>query len=157
MKILFVCLGNICRSPLAEGIFNKLVKDAGLGNKVTADSCGTSDYHIGDSPDDRTIANAESHNIFLDHIGRQLTRQDFKDFDIILAMDRSVFDDVVKIAPSGAATAKVRMMREFDSDPGNREVPDPYYGGERLFEEVFVTISRSCEGLLEYVQEEMTA
>jgi len=157
MKILFVCLGNICRSPLAEGIFNKLVKEAGLENQVSSDSCGTSDYNIGDLPDDRTIENAESHNITIDHLGRQLSKKDFSDFDLILAMDRSVFDDVVKIAPSGAATAKVRMMREFDNDPGNREVPDPYYGGQRLFEEVYFTLARSCEGLLEYVQEEISA
>jgi protein-tyrosine phosphatase len=157
MKILFVCLGNICRSPLAEGIFKKLLKEAGLEGKVTADSCATSNYHIGDPPDDRTIENAESHGITLDHVGRQLTRQDFYTFDLILTMDRSIYDDTIRLAPSGEVTKKVRMMRDFDNDPGNREVPDPYYGGQRLFEEVYMILARSCEGVLEYVQEEMEA
>lgn len=154
MKILFVCLGNICRSPLAEGIFKKLVIEAGLEGKVSADSCATSDYHIGDPPDDRTIENAQSHCINIDHVGRQLTRQDFYTFDLILTMDRSIYDDTIRIAPSGEATKKVRMLRDFDNDPGNREVPDPYYGGQRLFEEVYVMLARSCEGLIDNIKEQ---
>jgi protein-tyrosine phosphatase len=142
IRVLFVCLGNICRSPLAEAIFKNKVKEKGLDEYIEADSCGTSNYHIGGSPDPRTLANASSNGIIIEHCGRQLDKTDLEDFDFILAMDSSNYHNILKLSNSHELSAKVRMMREFDP-LGNGDVPDPYHGGEKGFQEVFDILNRS--------------
>ncbi len=153
-KILFVCLGNICRSPLAEAIFNKQIQTRGLSEKYSADSCGTSDFHIGERPDARTIRNARHHEIELEHLGRQLVVQDFSQFDLILTMDRANHQHTLDLsAKAQHKSAEIRMVRSFDPESfGAHDVPDPWYGNEEGFEEVFQILWRSCDALINHLE-----
>lgn len=152
-KVLFVCLGNICRSPLAEGIFRDKVKEAGLTDKFEIDSCGTSAYHIGDQPDPRTRANAIENGVTLNHQARQFVQEDFHDFDYILPMDSSNLGNVNRLEPANTK-AKVILMRDFDPQGKGEDVPDPYYGGARGFQNVFDILDRSTASLLEAIRSE---
>src|SRR5688572_1173541 len=136
VKVLFVCLGNICRSPLAEAIFKHKVKEKGLEKVIDADSCGTANYHIGDSPDPRTIENARRNHVVIEHCGRQLCEEDLATFDFILAMDASNYKNILALPGSKQFSHKIKMMRDFDPQ-GKGDVPDPYYGGEKGFQDVF--------------------
>ncbi|MEP2670403.1 MAG: low molecular weight protein-tyrosine-phosphatase [Cyclobacteriaceae bacterium] len=151
MKILFVCLGNICRSPLAEGIMKHKLKSLELGVKVVVDSCGTSNYHIGDLPDSRTRRSAEKNGVVLNHRGRQLSNEDLDQFDFILAMDRSNYNNILRLTNNPSVKTKVMLMREFDPEEG-AEVPDPYYGGEDGFQEVFDILDRSIDEFIRHLQ-----
>lgn len=140
-KVLMVCLGNICRSPLAEGILQAKASDIAL----YVDSAGTASYHIGNAPDPRSIAVARKHNI---DISRQRCRQfrveDFEDFDRIFAMDFSNYDHIVRMAPDDRARQKVALLLDILDEPLS-EVPDPYFGGPDGFDHVFELIDRACE------------
>ncbi|HEX6889492.1 MAG TPA: low molecular weight protein-tyrosine-phosphatase [Chryseolinea sp.] len=148
-KVLFVCLGNICRSPLAEAIFKHKVKQKNLEHFFDIDSCGTSNYHIGDIPDTRTFAIAKKHGVEIDHIVRQLTSQDLVEYDYILAMDKNNHENILRLCHSDDHKGKVFLMREFDDLGKGEEVPDPYWGKEREFQEVFDILDRSIEKFLE--------
>ena len=148
VKVLFVCLGNICRSPLAEGIFRFKVNEKGLKDQFKIDSCGTSDYHIGEKPDERSVANAKKNGVDYMHRGRQLKKSDFYDFHYILPMDDLNLRDIEKLKPQDA-TAKVMKMRALDDGYQNGDVPDPYYGGENGFQLVFDILNHSTDKLLE--------
>lgn len=149
-KVLFVCLGNICRSPLAEGIFSQKVEEAGLTDQFEIDSCGTSAFHIGDQPDPRTSANALENGVVLNHQARQFVEEDFSDFDYILPMDASNLRNVRALEPPHH-TAKVSMMRDYDPEGRGLDVPDPYYGGSRGFQNVFDILERSTDELLNHI------
>lgn len=151
MKVLFVCLGNICRSPLAEGIMKSKIESAGFADVLTVDSCGTSNYHIGDKPDARTRTNARMNGVELSHLGRQLTIEDLEEFDYILAMDRSNYHNILKLSSAEKYSFKIKLMREFDPEPGD-EVPDPYYGGEQGFQDVFDILDRSVDGFIMHLK-----
>lgn len=145
-KVLFVCLGNICRSPLAEAIFRHKVKARGLDHLYMIDSCATSNYEIGNRPDPRTLRNAEKNGVIIDHIARQLCSDDFENFDEIIVMDRNNFRNTTRLA--GIHHSKVKLMLSYDPDCGDDEVPDPYYGEEKDFQIVFELLDRSIEAYL---------
>ena len=150
VKVLFICLGNICRSPLAEGIFNNKVKQLGLEGKFTSDSCGTSDYHIGELPDERTLACAQNHDIPISHRARQLNRVDIREFDYLIAMDMSNKRNIQNVMTRhNIKHEQLFLLREFHPDPDHLEVPDPYYGGEEGFEQVYKIIDESLDHFLE--------
>ncbi|OEK05423.1 low molecular weight protein-tyrosine-phosphatase [Roseivirga misakiensis] len=151
VKVLFVCLGNICRSPLAEGIFRQRIKERGMGDRFEVDSCGTAAYHIGKSPDERSVANAIKNGVNYEHAARQLKESDFLNFDYIIPMDSSNHSNTLRLEPKNAR-AKVIKMREFDDLNKGDDVPDPYYGGENGFQEVFEILDRSVDNLLSHLE-----
>ena len=152
-KLLFVCLGNICRSPSAENIMNHLIQEADLSAKITCDSAGTSAYHIGADPDERMSAAATKRGLNLVGKARKLTPKDLQRFDLILAMDRENYQDILYLDREGKYEDKVRLMCEFATQKGDKEVPDPYYGGQDGFDYVIELLYDSCAGLLDYVVE----
>ncbi len=151
-KLLFVCLGNICRSPAAENIMNHLVKQASLSEQIICDSAGTASYHIGNPPDERMAAAAKALDIKLDGQARQFKKSDFDKFDLILAMDRENYQNILSLDPTGQYRDKVRLMCDFCSRHTATEVPDPYYGGLEGFNHVIDLLLDACSGLLEYVK-----
>jgi protein-tyrosine phosphatase len=144
-------MGNICRSPTAEGVFRRLVHDEGLDGQIEIDSAGTGGWHVGDPPDARATEAARRRGIELDGAARQFDRGDFRDFDLILAMDEDNRAELLRQAPDDDARAKVRLFREFDpaSNGGDLDVPDPYYGGEQGFEYVLDLVEAAARGLLD--------
>ena len=149
MRLLFVCMGNICRSPTAEGVMRHLLAGAGMQDLVSVDSAGTGDWHAGEPPDRRAAAAARARGIPLTGAARQVRAEDFSAFDLILAADRANLADLRLLAPPGTEH-KLRMLREFDprADPDDLDVPDPYYGGERGFDDVLDLVEAACRGLL---------
>ncbi len=151
MRILFVCLGNICRSPTAEAVMARLVAQAGRTDEIALDSAGTGPWHVGRPPDPRAVAAAAERGYTLGGKGRQVRERDFEDFDLILAMDRFNGSELRGMAPGKAAAAKVRLLREFDPAAAGAvdlDVPDPYSGGTRGFAEAIDLIEAACRGLL---------
>ena len=155
-KLLFVCLGNICRSPGAENIMNHLLEERGLTRYISCDSAGTSNYHIGDPPDRRMSITLKNRGLPHQGEARQFTPIDFWDFDLILAMDRSNLRDILALDPSGDHHEKVKLFCEFARHHSLQEVPDPYYGGPDGFEKVADLLHDACEGLLEYLNQQGT-
>jgi protein-tyrosine phosphatase len=161
-RVLFVCLGNICRSPTAEGVMRRLVADAGLQESIELDSAGTGGWHVGSPPDERASAAARGRGVALEGSARQVREEDFLDFDLLLAMDAENMRELRARALGERERAKVRLLREFDpashldgarSDPrGELDVPDPYYGAPGGFEEVFDLVRAACEGLLAQIR-----
>lgn len=136
---------------MAKGIFDKKLEEKGLFEKVIIDSCGTSDFHEGEDADPRTLQTLDSNNVPLDHQARQLRAEDFSRFDYIIAMDEKNFDDILLRKPEDS-DAKVLLMREFDNDPEDLNVPDPYWSGEDGFNLVFDTLSEASENFLKFLQ-----
>ncbi|WP_114748266.1 low molecular weight protein-tyrosine-phosphatase [Pleomorphovibrio marinus] len=155
IKVLFICLGNICRSPLAAAIFTQKLHERNYTHQVSCDSCGTSDYHIGELPDERTIACAKRHSIQLHHRGRQLNRSDFKDFDLFIAMDQSNVDNINMAGEIFKMTPKcLFLIRHFQKNADSQDVPDPYYGGEEGFEKVYEILNESIDGLISMMEKD---
>lgn len=148
VSVLFVCLGNICRSPLAEGVFRHLVDEHGMADRFEIDSAGTGDWHAGEPPDERTVRVASEHGILVEGNARQVQAQDLDHFDIVLAMDRDNLRDLERLGADSNPHARIQLLRDFDADAKGRDVPDPYYEGTSGFEEVYHMVRRACEGLL---------
>ncbi len=152
VKVLFVCMGNICRSPTAEGVFRKVVEAAGMADEVHIESAGTHAYHVGSEPDRRAQAAAEKRGFMLSNIrARRVGDEDFEAFDLILAMDRENVVELRERAPHQHRN-KVRLFLEFAEIPRTTEVPDPYYGGESGFELVLDLVEQAAERLLERIR-----
>ena len=150
-KLLFVCLGNICRSPSAENIMNHLIEEAGLEDKIVCDSAGTSSYHIGAPPDRRMSAAANKYGLELKGKARKLRPLDLEQFDLILAMDRENYQDILYLDREGKYEDKVSLMCDFAQHHTDKEVPDPYYGGQDGFDYVIDLLLDACGGVLDYV------
>lgn len=152
-KLLFVCLGNICRSPTAENIMNHLIEQAALADSISCDSAGTASYHVGNPPDRRMSAAARS-KLGMELVGaaRHFQPSDLMDFDLILAMDKANYQDILALDPTGKYRDKVRLMCEYCSKYATEEVPDPYYGGTEGFNYVIDLLLDACTGLLASVK-----
>lgn len=156
-RVLFVCLGNICRSPTAEAVFRKQVEDAGLSDFIQVDSAGTGDWHVGSGPDRRAIQKAALRGYDLASLrARQVDARDFQRFDYVLAMDRSNLSNLKSLRAEGRG-AEPRLFLEFASAFDALEVPDPYYGGDEGFEEVLDLIEDASRGLLHDIQKRSRA
>jgi protein-tyrosine phosphatase len=152
VRILFVCMGNICRSPTAEGVMRALLREEGLETTVELDSAGTGGWHAGEPPDARATEAARRRGVVLEGAARQVAPADFDDFDLLVAMDRENLRELLAIAPSEEGAEKVRLLREFDpasAGAPDLDVPDPYYGGAQGFETVLDQVEAACRGLLD--------
>jgi protein-tyrosine phosphatase len=152
LKVLFVCTGNICRSPSAEGVFRAMVEREGLGHRITADSCGTHDYHVGDAPDPRAIDHARRRGYDISGLrARMLDRDDFERFDLLLALDHG-HERILKRQAPPATKDKVRLFMSYVPELRLTDVPDPYYKGPDAFDHALDLIEHACGRLLEDVR-----
>jgi protein-tyrosine phosphatase len=153
VRLLFVCLGNICRSPTAEGVMRALVAEAGLQESIQIDSAGTGSWHVGGAPDERATDAARARGLVLEGAARQVGPADLEHFDLVLAMDLENASELRTLAQDEEQRAKVRLLREFDPQSGAQlDVPDPYYGGAGGFDEVLDLVQAACAGLLEEIR-----
>jgi len=153
ISVLFVCMGNICRSPTAEAVFRHYVERAGLAERIVIDSAGTHDYHIGAPPDSRTQRAAQQRGFAMaDLRGRQVAAADFSRFDYVLAMDSANLAILSRLMPRDSKT-KAQLFLEYAHHHKEREVPDPYYGGEDGFERVLDMVEDAAAGLLQHIRE----
>ncbi|MCF6322237.1 MAG: low molecular weight phosphotyrosine protein phosphatase [Rhizobiaceae bacterium] len=149
-SILFICLGNICRSPLAEGVLRHEAEKRGMANQLTIDSAGTSNWHIGSAPDERTIENAAMHDVDISNqVCRQLVAADFFDFDLILAMDNANISNI-RAANHENGSAQISLFTAW-AGMGDQEIPDPYYGGQQGFEIAYKMIEQAAAGTLDRI------
>jgi protein-tyrosine phosphatase len=155
MRVLFVCLGNICRSPTAESVFRAKVIERGLLGEVEVDSAGTGGWHAGNAPDRRAVAEGERRGVSMSGRARQVSASDLRDFDLIIAMDESNRRDLLALATDEAIRERIQLLRDWDPEAAghDRAVPDPYYGGEREFAEMFDIVERACEGLIADIEQ----
>lgn len=152
VRVLFVCMGNICRSPMAEGVFRHHVREAGLDGLIAIDSAGTHDYHVGEPPDPRAQQAAGRRGYDLAMLrGRQVSRADFLEFDYLLAMDAANLRALERLCPPQHGH-KLKLFMEFGANVAPREVPDPYYGGEQGFERVLDMVEEASHGLLAHLR-----
>jgi protein-tyrosine phosphatase len=152
VKILMVCLGNICRSPVAEGIMRDKAEKYGLD--IFVDSAGTSNYHVGEHPDKRAIANSKKNNVDISNLrARQFQQSDYDKFDLIFVMDSSNYSDVVSLARNKNDVRKVEMILNKVYPKANISVPDPYFGGEQGFDNVFILLNNACEAIAESIKQ----
>jgi protein-tyrosine phosphatase len=155
MKILMVCLGNICRSPMAEGILRKKAEIGKLN--LTVDSAGTGDWHVGEHPDKRAVQTSHKFGVDISKlIARQFSETDFDDFDRIYVMDRSNFYAVIDLARTEEDKLKVELLLNADEPDSNREVPDPYYGAGDGFEKVFKMMDKACDAIIEEIKKSVS-
>jgi len=154
IRVCFVCLGNICRSPTAAGIMRHILDEEGLAQAVSVESAGTGDWHVGQRPDARAMETARRRGFALPGRAQQFSRAHFASFDYVIAMDRSNRAALLAMAEDEETRAKISLLRDFDpGSPAEAEVPDPYYGGPDGFEKVFDICEASCRGLLTHLRD----
>ncbi len=156
-RVIFVCMGNICRSPMAEVVLRHQLTGRGLANLVTVDSAGTGGWHVGDPADRRARAALERRGYTSAHSARQFDPVWFADHDLVLALDDENLRDLKRLAPTRDQAAAVRRLREFDPDAEAVDVPDPYYGGAAGFDEVLDQIEAACAGLVDHLADTLNA
>jgi protein-tyrosine phosphatase len=156
-RVQLVCLGNICRSPMAESVLRRQADEAGLRRLLSVDSAGTGGWHVGDPADRRARAVLSDHGYAVDHAAKQFHPSMFADRDLVVAMDSENLRELRRLAPDKATASSVRLLREFDLDADFLDVPDPYYGGREGFEDVLHTIEAACAGLLDHLREAIRA
>lgn len=154
IKVIFVCLGNICRSPSAEAVMNSVIEKAGLSGKIECDSAGTIAFHAGEPADARMKKHALKRGYTLTSIARKFTHDDFGEYDYVVAMDRSNFTDLLALDKGAEYIDKISMMTSYCIECEDEEVPDPYYGGPQGFEHVLDLLEDACVGLLEKIRED---
>lgn len=152
IRLLFVCMGNICRSPSAEAVMKKVVEDAGLQDRIEIDSAGTIGYHAGEPADSRMRAHASRRGYRLDSISRRVETEDFYNFDMMIGMDDHNMSELKRKAPDWDSVQKIHKMTDFSTNHLHDHVPDPYYGGDSGFELVLDILEDCCEGLLDYLK-----
>jgi len=153
IEVCFVCLGNICRSPLAQGVFESLVEKEGLQDRIITSSAGVGNWHVGNPPDSRMQQTARDHGIYLNSRARQFQSSDFKQMDLVLAMDHSNLSALSQMRPAPELDGKLFLFRSFDPQKNkDLEVPDPYYGGGKGFETVYQIVERTCPKVLEHLK-----
>jgi protein-tyrosine phosphatase len=148
IRVLFVCLGNICRSPLAEGVFRHLARERGVEHRFEVDSAGVSAYHAGSPPDRRSTETARRRGVELSGHSRPLAMDDLRHFDWVIAMDEENLEGIRALEQRVGGSAQIHRLREWDPEGGSLDVPDPYYGGPRGFEDVHEMVERCCGALL---------
>ncbi len=154
VKVLFVCMGNICRSPVAEGVFRQLLENVGLAKQVYVDSAGTHSYHVGAPPDSRSQATALRRGVDLRSLrARKVTAADLTEFDYVLAMDQENYQELLRLCPQPALQPRIRLLLSFAPSAPEQEVPDPYYGGPHGFERVMDLIEEGARGLLTEIRQ----
>jgi protein-tyrosine phosphatase len=151
-SVLFVCLGNICRSPLAEGVFRHLARERGVESAYEIDSAGTGGWHAGEAPDRRAAAVARRRGVPLESVARQVSPDDLDRFDRIVAMDRDNLSKLESLKRRHGGRARLHLLRDFDPEPGDGEVPDPYYGGPDGFDHVYEMVLRASEAFLDHLE-----
>ncbi|KAB2837199.1 MAG: low molecular weight phosphotyrosine protein phosphatase [Melioribacteraceae bacterium] len=154
VRVIFVCLGNICRSPSAEAVMNSLIEKKGLSGKIECDSAGTIAYHAGEPADPRMKKHALKRGYNLTSIARKFTAEDFENFDYIIAMDRSNYTDILALDKNAEFVDKISMMTNYCTEHDDDDVPDPYYGGPQGFEHVLDLLEDATAGLLEKIKED---
>lgn len=147
-KVIFVCLGNICRSPLAKALFEKHLHEKGVSAEFLADSAGTSGNHAGEKADSRTLLNARQNGLIFSHTAKKFTLEHLETYDMVVVMDRSNERNVKSLSDNIQLHNKVHLMRNWDTERPGEDVPDPWYGGSEGFEEVFQILNRSTSALL---------
>jgi protein-tyrosine phosphatase len=153
LRLCFVCLGNICRSPTAEGIMRTLVSQQGLDGYIDVESAGTGTWHLGELADSRARATAKARGVTLDRRAQQFSRESFDRFDYVLVMDEDIQKTIRRLSPAKEDHEKVHVLRDFDpASPKGSRVPDPYYGGPDGFEDVFDICDAACRGLLAHLR-----
>jgi len=152
--ILFVCMGNICRSPSAEAVMNSIIEKNGLSDKIKCDSAGTISYHVGETADERMIRHASKRGYNLNSIARKIQHMDLEQFDYIITMDDENYDNVVTLDVDKKYQHKISKMTDYCRDFSANEVPDPYYGGPQGFEYVLDLLEDACAGLLDHILKE---
>ena len=149
MKILMVCLGNICRSPVAEGLLRQKLEEAGLDDRITVDSCGTGNQHAGESPDERSMQNALENGLDIRMLrSRQIRQSDFDEFDRLYVMDTSNYQNVMGLARDDADREKVELILNMSAPGSNRAVPDPWFGGTQGFQTVYDMLDEACDAII---------
>lgn len=152
VRLCFVCLGNICRSPTAEAVMAHHLAEAGLSSRVRVESAGTGHWHVGEPPDRRAAAEARRRGITMRSRARQFRPDDFEQFDLVLAMDHENLRDLERLAPHEEARRKLALLRAFDPAAEDLTVPDPYFGGPEGFAHVFDLVDSACRGLLDHLR-----
>lgn len=150
-RVMFVCLGNICRSPLAHAVFRKLVDDRNLSDRYEVQSSGTCAYHAGEQSDSRMRMTAQERGVVIKHRARQILRCDLEEYDYIFAMDRNNYRNIKRLSANEELLSRVRLFRDYDPE-GPGDVPDPYYGGQDGFNDVYKIVERTCSNILDLME-----